>query len=162
MDYKMVQFGWFVTTWRVIPKMWSFILSYVPHLLIGKKHEQVIHKRYILMAKNHTEKKQKSSAWLWLHISVLRGSQFFPTPCIALSPQLPRNSIPGKKGCRCSTEIWSTLVLGLGVGVIFCVYDKKFKGSLGPMPFWSWVPDAVQWIWGYIPDEKHHHSSESK
>lgn len=52
-----MQFGWFVTGWKTIPKMWLFILSFVHHSLIGKENEQVLHKRQTLMTRAHTDKK---------------------------------------------------------------------------------------------------------
>lgn len=44
MGQKTVQFVWFVMCWKTIPKMWSFILSFVHHSLIGKGNEKVLQK----------------------------------------------------------------------------------------------------------------------
>ena len=86
------------------------------------------------MTKTSTEKKNFNFT-LAAHQSS-RGTQFFPIPCTAASPHLPRNSTPGKE-YGCCTRICQGDSVAMVQGVLFCVCDKEFKGSLGTMHLWN-------------------------
>lgn len=86
------------------------------------------------MAKN-PQKKQKLSLFLWLNISVLRGN--FSYLVYSTHPNFPGILFQGRRDVGAAQEDAKVTTWPWCKDLYFCVCNKKFKGSLGPMPFWN-------------------------
>lgn len=156
MGWKTVQFVWFVMCRKM---MWSFILSFVHHSLIGKGNEKVLHKRHTLMTSAHTGKRFRSP--LVVYVMYDRWSvchSWF----LCVTHSTP-SSTPLKEEHPCWTEtcqVWT----GFGIwGDCFCVFvcDKGVNGwwtlctmEIGWRRWWSDAADSLQL-------EKCHHSRKT-